>query len=82
MPLDAGGQLLVAAFHLLGELLPAGESAPQAETLARTFEQQLSSCLVPGENSQMQLMINLTDSNAVSTMANSLARIASLSVSD
>lgn len=79
---DAGGQLLVAAFQLLGELLPAGEATPQADTLARTFEKQLNSCLVPGEDGQMQLTINLADSSAISTLASSLARIASLSASD
>ncbi len=76
---DAGGQLLVAAFQLLGELLPAGESVPQTEALAETFEKQLNNCLVPGEDGQMKLTVNLADSSAVSTMANSLARIASLS---
>ncbi len=76
---DAGGQLLVAAFQLLGELLPAGESEAQTEALAETFEKQLNNCLVSGEDGQMKLTINLADSSAVSTMANSLARIASLS---
>ncbi len=76
---DAGGQLLVAAFQLLGELLPAGESEAQTEALAHTFEKQLNNCLVSGEDGQMKLTVNLADSSAVSTMANSLARIASLS---
>lgn len=76
---DAGGQLLTAAFQLLGEMLPPGESTPQTEALSRTFEKQLNDCLVPGEDGQMQMTINLGDSSTISSLANSLARIASLS---
>ncbi|MCY4264829.1 MAG: DEAD/DEAH box helicase [Gammaproteobacteria bacterium] len=79
---DAGGQLLVAAFQLLGELLPAEVSTPKTQALADTFEKQLNNCLVTGEDGQMQLTVNLADSSAVSNMANSLARIASLSTSE
>ncbi len=78
---DAGGKLLGAAFQLLGELLPEGELTPQTEAMARTFEEQLNNCLTTGEDGQMQLTINLTDSNVVSSLSRSLARIASLSAS-
>ena len=76
---DAGGQLLIAAFQFLGELLPEGESTPQNQVLAESFEKQLNDCLVAGEDGRMQLTINLNDASAVSTMARSLARMASLS---
>ncbi len=79
---DAGGQLFSAAFQLLGELLPEGELTPQTESMTRTFEEQLNNCLTTGEDGQMQMIINLKDSNAVSSLASSLARIASLSTSN
>ncbi len=79
---DAGGKLFSAAFQLLGELLPEGELTPQTESMARTFEEQLNNCLTTGEDGQMQMTINLTDSNTISSLANSLARIASISASN
>ncbi|MYB34496.1 MAG: DEAD/DEAH box helicase [Gammaproteobacteria bacterium] len=79
---DAGGKLFSAAFQLLGELLPEGELTPQTESMTRMFEEQLNNCLTTNEDGQMQMTINLTDSSAVSSLASSLARIASLSASN
>lgn len=73
----AGGQLLSAAFQLLGELLP-GVETPQTQAVAASLKERLADCVQTTDQGQAQLTITLPDGNALDQLAASLARLLSL----
>lgn len=73
----AGGQLLSAAFQLLGELLP-GVETPQTQAVAASLKERLADCVETNGEGQSQLTITLPDGNALDQLATSLARLLSL----
>ncbi|MFH0946277.1 MAG: DEAD/DEAH box helicase [Planctomycetota bacterium] len=69
----AGGQLVTAAFSLLGELLPQQEFPPPHA--ANRIRQALESCLGTNEEGLPTLQLTLPDSSALDQLASILARI-------
>ena len=71
---SAGGQLITAAFSLLGELLPEQElPSPRASLRIR---QALESCLDTNEEGRTTLHLTLPDPGALDQLASILARLA------
>lgn len=77
----AGGELLGAAFHFLGELVaqqhPEQQPAPE---LALNLKNRLAECITPDDSGRQRLTITLPNAAALDNMANALARL--LSVGD
>ncbi len=77
----AGGELLGAAFHFLGELVaqqnPERQPAPE---LALNLKSRLAECITPDESGRQRLTITLPNAASLDSMANALARL--LSVGD
>ena len=75
----SGGQLLTAAFHFLGELLPArSDSAAAAEAtaaLAATLKQSLTDLVEHDERGRPRLTFSLPDSTSLDNLARVLARM-------
>jgi len=72
---EAGGQLLSAAFAFIGEMFPDREETEQTKRLTRSFKEQLSECLVKGEEGEIKMTVTLPDESALDTLAKSLARL-------
>ena len=74
-----GGQLLSAAFHFLGALLPAqsDSAASKAETtaLATTLKQSLTDFLEPDDHGRPHLTFALPDATALDDLTDVLARL-------
>jgi hypothetical protein len=73
-----GGQLLTAAFHFLGELLPQSDSpASSAATtaLATTLKQSLTDLVEQDELGRPRLTFALPDATALDSLTNVLARL-------
>ena len=71
----AGGQLLSSAFGFLSQLVP---QTPDSDGLRMTTERlkaQLAECLDKDDQGQLRMTITLPDAAALSTMAESLARL-------
>lgn len=77
----AGGELLGAAFHFLGELVaqqhPEQQPAPE---LALNLKNRLAECITPDDSGRQRLTITLPNAASLDSMANALARL--LSVGD
>jgi superfamily II DNA/RNA helicase len=76
----AGGQLVTAAFTLLGELLPGSGNAPEApeaRQVADFVRTQLARCIERDGEGRTQLTVTLPDPAALDTLANSLGRLLS-----
>jgi hypothetical protein len=77
----AGGELLGAAFHFLGELVaqqnPEHQPAPE---LALNLKNRLAECITPDDSGRQRLTITLPNAASLDSMANALARL--LSVGD
>ena len=77
----AGGELLGAAFHFLGELVaqqhPDHQPAPE---LALNLKNRLAECITPDDSGRQRLTITLPNAASLDAMANALARL--LSVGD
>ncbi len=77
----AGGELLGAAFHFLGELVaqqnPERHPAPE---LALNLKNRLAECITPDGSGRQRLTITLPNAASLDSMANALARL--LSVGD
>ena len=74
---DAGGQLMTSAFAFLGELLPAGaQPAEQTEKTAAVIRSQLEQCLTKTDDGNLQLTVNLPDTNALDNLAKAVANLA------
>jgi len=80
----AGGQLLSAAFTMIGELVGSAskiEGSYASQTLvggetAQTFKNVLSDCMEKNEDGSMNLTIQLPDASALDNLAEVLAGIA------
>ncbi len=77
----AGGELLGAAFHFLGELVaqqhPEQQPAPE---LTLNLKNRLAECITPDDSGRQRLTITLPNAASLDSMANALARL--LSVGD
>lgn len=77
----AGGELLGAAFHFLGELVaqqnPDRHPAPE---LTLNLKNRLAECITPDDSGRQRLTITLPNAASIDSMANALARL--LSVGD
>ncbi|KON27037.1 helicase [miscellaneous Crenarchaeota group archaeon SMTZ-80] len=74
---SAGGQLLGAAFSFIGEIFSGREESEQTIQMAEIFKKQLSDCLKMKEDGRLEMTITIPDETALSTMARSLAKMAS-----
>ena len=76
----AGGQLLGAAFTLLGELLPepAEETKARSTAVAEQLKEQFSKCLEKDESGRLRLSVVLENESAIDGLANSVAALLSL----
>jgi superfamily II DNA/RNA helicase len=74
-----GGQLLSAAFHFLGELLPAQSDSAASKTattaLATTLKQSLTDLVEQDEQGRPRLTFALPDATALDDLTNVLARL-------
>ncbi len=70
---EAGGALVLAAFGLIGELLPAtGKPAPEAVSAIRSG---LAGCLGADESGRPQLTLTLPGEQALETLTGALAQL-------
>lgn len=72
----AGGQLLSAAFTMIGELMGSTSQTEGGRETAQTFKNVLSDCMEKNEDGSMNLTIRLPDDSALDNLANVLAGIA------
>ena len=70
----AGGELLGAAFKLLGELVSPAATAP-SEQLVSTVRAGLTACVENGADGAPRLTIALPDRGALEGLAQSLAKL-------
>jgi superfamily II DNA/RNA helicase len=71
----AGGQLLASAFSFLAEFAPHTASPEEIQTTSERVKEQLAACLEQDQQGRMRMTITLPDPAALSTMAESLARL-------
>ena len=76
----AGGQLLSAAFALLGELVPTAGDTPEARKAVDLVRAQLAGCVGQDDAGRTQLTVTLPDSSALDALASSLGRLLSHSL--
>jgi len=72
---EASGQLLGAAFNFLGELLPPQEHTAQSKSLAVELKKRLNDSVDTNADGKPQLTITLPDSDALDSLAESLAKL-------
>jgi len=72
----AGGQLLSAAFTMIGELVGSSSQTEGSRETAQTFKNVLSDCMEKNEDGSMNLTIQLPDDSSLDNLAEVLARIA------
>jgi len=72
---EASGQLLGAAFNFLGELLPPQEHTAQSISLAVELKKRLNDSVDSNADGKPQLTITLPDSDALDSLAESLAKL-------
>jgi hypothetical protein len=70
----AGGELLGAAFKLLGELVSPTATAAPSEELVTTIREGLNACVESGDGPP-RLTISLPDRGALDGLAHSLAKL-------
>ena len=71
----AGGELLGAAFKLLGELVAETPTAQPPATLVASFRDGLATCVDEDEAGKPRLTITLPDRGALDSLAQTLARL-------
>ena len=71
----AGGELLGAAFHFLGELMAETRETPASQQLADDLRNRLSDCVQPDESGRPRLTVTLPDQAALDKLAQSLSRL-------
>ncbi len=74
----AGGELLGAAFKLLGELVEQTPTAPPPESLVKSLRDGLGACVEEG-NGPPRMTITLPDRGALDQLAQTLARLLAVS---
>jgi superfamily II DNA/RNA helicase len=74
---NAGGQLLASAFGFLAQLVPQNVNSEALQLTTDRLKAQLSECLEKDDQGQLRMTITLPDQAMLSTMAESLARLAS-----
>ncbi len=72
---ESAGQLLTAAFTLLGDLLPK-PAAPDPQT-TEALRTSLAQCAETDEAGRQKLTLTLPNANALNTLAEALARLLS-----
>jgi SNF2 family DNA or RNA helicase len=71
----AGGQLLGAAFALIGEMFPKKEETEEAKYMAETLKNRLAECMEKDEDGRLKITVTLPDESVLNNMAKSLAQI-------
>jgi superfamily II DNA/RNA helicase len=71
----AGGELLGAAFKLIGELVEQASSPPPPVELVSRLRDGLSACVEEDQNERPRLTLTLPDRGALDHLAQSLARL-------
>lgn len=71
----AGGELLGAAFHFLGELVGSQTSQAPADRLVSELRGRLGECVVEQPGGGQQLTVTLPDRQALNNLADTLARL-------
>jgi hypothetical protein len=71
----AGGEMLGAVFHFLGELVSQDQTQPPAEPLVAQVRDRLSQCVEEDSSGKPRLTITLPDRGALDTLAQTLARL-------
>jgi hypothetical protein len=74
----AGGELLGAAFKLLGELITPAASAPAPEPLVAGVRAGLGACVEEDAAGKPRLTITLPDKAALDNLAATLAKLLAL----
>ena len=71
----AGGELLGAAFHFLGQLVADETASPPPKQLVASLRDRLSDCVTEDENGQPRLTVSLPDRAALDDLAKTMARL-------
>ena len=71
----AGGELLGAAFKLLGELVAESPPSPPPSALVASLRDGLASCVDEDEEGKPRLTVTLPDHGALEGLAQTLARL-------
>ena len=73
----AGGQLIGAAFTLIGEMMPdsGGANGEAIENLTGTFKARLSECMETGDDGRLTMTVSFPDETVLGQMARTLAQI-------
>jgi ERCC4-related helicase len=74
----AGGELLGAAFHFLGELVGQQHAGPPPAALVENLRAGLDSCVVQNSEGKPQLTVTLPDRGALEGLAQALAKLLAL----
>lgn len=72
---EAGGQLVAAAFTLLGEMISQREPTNGAAQIASEFKSRLDECLERDEQGRPRLTITLPNEATLENLAKSLAAL-------
>jgi superfamily II DNA/RNA helicase len=72
----AGGQMVSAAFALIGEMFAGTDDDAQSAQLAGAFKAKLSDCMEKAEDGSLKMTITLPDETFLDNMARSLAKMA------
>jgi superfamily II DNA/RNA helicase len=72
---SAGGEMLGAVFHFLGELVSDGQSPAPPEPLVAQVRSRLSECAEEGPSGTQRLTVTLPDKRALDALAQTLARL-------
>ena len=72
---EAGGQLLAAAFTLLGEMIPQQEPTNRTARMASEFKARLNECLERDGQGRPRLTVTLPNEAALENLARSLAAL-------
>lgn len=71
----AGGQLLGAAFQMLGELVAQDADSTPDPTIVQQLHSSLNQCLERDSGGRPQLRITLPDDNSLTSLAQTLAKL-------
>lgn len=71
----AGGELVSAAFHLLGELLPEPADRTVHEKAMQTIRTRLAECVTTDEEGRTHLTLTLPETSSLDNLARTLARL-------
>ena len=72
---EAGGQLVAAAFAFLGEMMPQRQPTDGAKQKAGEFKARLAECLERDEQGRPRLTVTLPNEAALESLARSLAAL-------